>query len=134
MYLVHFLKHQFDTWRGIALISWAGELFFSFGWQSSRECVLIKTLVPITVLNYPRDFWKYQFDAWPSTISISRPGESPRNVALIKILVPITLLGWHQEGRALIKFCHTLWNDKKYWLRELYKQDWNYLKWKCWVQ
>ena len=105
MYLVHFLKHQFDTWRGIALISWAGESFFSFGWQSSREC-LDKNTGPHHCTELPQR--KYQFDAWPSIISISRPGESLRNVALIKILVPITLLGWHQEGHALIKFCHAL--------------------------
>ena len=67
------LKYQFDTWQGIVSISWAGEWFFSLGWQSPRDDVLIKVLVTIliTILVYPGNFLKYQFDTWQRIVLIS---------------------------------------------------------------
>ena len=64
--------------------------------------------------NYPRDFLKYQFDAWQDAVSISWAGkllfrlgwEAPRDGSSVRIMGPITIPGWHQEGHLVIKFSH----------------------------
>ena len=38
------LKCCVDVWWGIAMVK-AGEVLFSLGWQSPRDCVSIKILV-----------------------------------------------------------------------------------------
>ena len=40
---------QFDAWQDAVSISWAGELLFSLGCQSSRDDASIKILGPITI-------------------------------------------------------------------------------------
>ena len=46
------MKYQFEDWQGIVFLSRAGEVLFSLGWQSPRDGVSIKTLVPITLMGW----------------------------------------------------------------------------------
>ena len=45
------MKYQFDAWRGLVSISWAGESL-NHSWQSARDGVSMKILLPITILGW----------------------------------------------------------------------------------
>ena len=106
------LKYQFDSWWSVVLTSWSIELLFSLGWESPRDGVSMKIMVPMTMLDYLRDLLKYYFDSWWSIVFISWAGEllfkpdwqSPRDSVSVEILVPITVLSWLQKGHHVIKF------------------------------
>ena len=49
------MKYQIENWRGIVFFSRAGEALFSLGWQSPRDGVSIKILVPITSLGWRQE-------------------------------------------------------------------------------
>ena len=49
------MKYQIENWQGIVFLSRADEVLFSLGWQSSRDSVSIKILVPITSLGWHQE-------------------------------------------------------------------------------
>ena len=49
------LKNYFGivyTCSGIVSVSWVGELLFIRGWQSSRDGVSMKILIPVNILSW----------------------------------------------------------------------------------
>ena len=108
------LKYWPDVWQGIVSFSWAGASLLSLVWESPRDGVLIKILIPITMLCYPIDLMKYQFDSWWSIVLISWAGkslfkldcQSPRDGVSIKIMVLITILGCLED---LLKYQFDSW-------------------------
>ena len=107
-------KHSWNTGLMFVSFSWAGASLLSLVLESPRDGVLIKILIPITMLCYPIDLMKYQFDSWWSIVLISWAGkslfkldcQSPRDGVSIKIMVPITILGCLED---LLKYQFDSW-------------------------
>ena len=105
-------KHSWNTGLMFVSFSWAGASLLSLVLESPRDGVLIKILIPITMLCYPIDLMKYQFDSWWSLVLtswsiellFSLGWESPGDGVSIKIMVPMTMLDYLRLAEILLWF------------------------------